>query len=421
MTTSATTVDASTHASERSVAAVWFDGKSSRRHPARLWRVGDELLLRAAGDATVEGTTDELPLAHAALAEVRVGSRIGDAPYPITFPGGGVALCADHAATDRLLGLGVAHDTVSRLERASMLVAVALAGLVAALWFAYQHLIPAATDFAAQRIPRETERHLGDVALKAMDRYGFKPSLLAESQQEKIRADFDRLAAAAGMRGQATLLFRKQSMNAFALPGGTVVLTDELVRALGDDHDALLAVLAHELGHQAHRDTLRHLISGSLTAVLVGAVTGDVSGVAAISTAVPSIASTLRFSRAIEAEADSYAFDLLRQTGHSPAAFARAMERMRAVQLCRLLRAKDRAAANRAPGPMYDPDEDPNPLTESSSTPERPPARCLSDPADYLRDRDAEVAKLDLEGGMLSYVSTHPATEERIARAKAAR
>lgn len=351
-----------------------------------------------------------------------MGSRVGDAPYSLSFPGGGLALCADHIAVEKLFQLDAQRRWISRMERAGAVVAIALAGLIAALVFSYQSLIPLLAEFVAQRIPRESERHLGEVALKAMDRYGFKSSRLDGAWQMRIRADFDRLAAVADLSTITRLEFRKHSPNAFALPGGTVILTDDLVHTLKDDHEALLAVLAHEIGHQAHRDTLRHLLSGSISAVLVAAVTGDISGVAAVTTAIPSIAYALKFSRSVEAEADDYAFDLLRRAGHTPAAFARAMERIRAVQLCKMLRMKDRADAGRAPGPMYDLDaDDPASLSQSSSTPERPPAKCISDPEAYLRGREKDYAKIDLSGGVLSYVSTHPADEDRIARARAAR
>lgn len=399
-------------------AAIWFDGTTSRRRAVQLWRAGDDVCL-----ANNEAGHDAAGLiAQAHVGEVRVGSRIGNAPYPLSFPAGGLAFCADHAAIEQMFGLDRAQHWVSRMERAGSVVAVALVGLIAALWFAYQALIPKAAEFAATRIPRETEQHLGELTMKAIDRAGFKSSRLDEPWRQRIRADFAQLAAAAGLDGRVDIQFRQHSMmNAFALPGGHVVLTDPLVRALKDDHEALLAVLAHELGHQAHRDTLRHLISGSLSAVLIGAVTGDVSGVAALSTAIPSIAQTLKFSRTVEAEADDYAFALLQRTGHSAAAFARAMERMRASQLCKMLRAQDRADARRSPGPTHDSNvDDPESLSPSSTTPARPPARCNSDPAAYLNGRDADVAKLNLQGGLLSYVSTHPATEDRINRARSA-
>ncbi len=50
-------------------------------------------------------------------------------------------------------------------------------------------------------------------------------------------------------------------INAFAVPGGTILVTTALMEAVGDDEE-LAFVLGHELGHFAHRDHLRGLGSG---------------------------------------------------------------------------------------------------------------------------------------------------------------
>lgn len=61
--------------------------------------------------------------------------------------------------------------------------------------------------------------------------------------------------------------------NAFALPDGTLVVTDELVELAGDNDDEVLAVLAHELGHIHERHGLRLLrtqgLSGEPLAVML--------------------------------------------------------------------------------------------------------------------------------------------------------
>ena len=56
--------------------------------------------------------------------------------------------------------------------------------------------------------------------------------------------------------------------NAFALPSGIIVVTDELV-ALSEDDDELAAVIAHELGHVHHRHIMRTVIQNSAAALLV--------------------------------------------------------------------------------------------------------------------------------------------------------
>src|SRR5690606_8207508 len=109
-------------------------------------------------------------------------------------------------------------------------------------------------------------------ALKEVDANFLKPSKLAPERQAELRAGFVRLATLVGpdlqrYRGYSpplTLEFRSGiPANAFALPGGTIVMTDAMVeqaRRSGTGDTALLGVLAHEIGHVQHRHTTRMLV-----------------------------------------------------------------------------------------------------------------------------------------------------------------
>lgn len=413
--------------------AVWFDGKSSRRQAARLVVVGDEVRVvvprshEASSDemdATpldadgTPSTTDDVTLASAARDALRISSRIGNTPYRVEFPDGGLAICADAPAVEGMFHVDTKGHWLPRMERASAVVAIALFGLIAAVYVAYERVIPSAADFAAQRIPRESEGALGDIAMDSLDRFGFKKSLVSDAEQTSIKKDFDELAKAAGLSDVVSLHFRAAPPNAFALPGGSIILTDPLVALFRDDRRMLRAVMAHEMGHEQRRDSLRHLLAGSFSAVVMGAVAGDVSGVAALSLTVPALTTTLHYTRNIEAEADAYAFDLLKKTGVSPKDFADAMRRLRAMSQCVSLRIADRRAANRLPWDPYE--DDPNDLSASGTTPERPPALCFSDPDSYLKEREADIKTFDLSSGPLLYLSTHPIDGDRIKAAEAA-
>jgi Zn-dependent protease with chaperone function len=100
----------------------------------------------------------------------------------------------------------------------------------------------------------------------------------------------------------------KIGANAFALPGGFVVLTDELV-ALAETDLEIIAVLMHELGHVEMRHTLRQTLQGALPGLLLAAMTGDVDSLAS---GLPAALMQLRYSRQMETEADAYALASLR-------------------------------------------------------------------------------------------------------------
>jgi Zn-dependent protease with chaperone function len=124
---------------------------------------------------------------------------------------------------------------------------------------------------------------------------------------------------------------RKLGANAMALPDGTIVVTDWMVRLVQTKDNQLdeagkaqlAAVLAHEVGHIQHRHAARSMTGSSLTAALSAALFGDFSAVAA---GVPAVLTQMQYSRRMEMDADNYAVAQLRRQGQSPAAFIQALE-----------------------------------------------------------------------------------------------
>jgi predicted Zn-dependent protease len=87
-------------------------------------------------------------------------------------------------------------------------------------------------------------------------------------------------------------------------------------------------VLAHEIGHVELRHTLRSVLQNSVTAVVVATVTADAASLSVAVAGLPVLVAQTKYSREFEAAADDFAFRLLKQKGHSPAAFASLMERL---------------------------------------------------------------------------------------------
>ena len=116
--------------------------------------------------------------------------------------------------------------------------------------------------------------------------------------------------------------------NAFAIPGGYVYVTRQLV-ALMNNEAELAGVLGHEVGHVAARHAskresaaTRNTILGVLGSVLAGAVLGD-SALGQLGQKLFSTGSqllTLKYSRAQESEADSLGVTYLRRAGYDPRA-----------------------------------------------------------------------------------------------------
>jgi Zn-dependent protease with chaperone function len=169
---------------------------------------------------------------------------------------------------------------------------------------------------------------LSDQTLAALDGRVLKPTELEPHRQQQVATRFERLRLPdAGQRVRFKVLFRKSDLlgaNAFALPSGTIVVTDELV-ALAKDDDEIAAVLAHEAGHVVRRHGVRQLLQDSVVSLSVTWFIGDISSLVALA---PTALLQADYSRELEREADRYAADTLRLNHVSLEVMARMLVRL---------------------------------------------------------------------------------------------
>ena len=166
--------------------------------------------------------------------------------------------------------------------------------------------------------------------LAAMDRLFADPTALSQSDQDMVRDVFDAIKAHApdAPYGDYTLQFRNADQigpNAFALPGGTVVVTDALVAEFGDP-DIIAGILGHELAHVSERHSLQQLYRSLSIYVLVALMAGDVGPILEDVLLEGSALASLAYSREHEASADRIGVKTSYAAGYDPAALAEFFE-----------------------------------------------------------------------------------------------
>lgn len=109
--------------------------------------------------------------------------------------------------------------------------------------------------------------------------------------------------------------------NAFALPGGVIVITPALLRTLEQESE-LAAILAHEMGHIE----CGHCLAGVKYELLFKKI-GDAT-LGQLADFATTVFLRHSFSKTQESEADEYAFELLAQTAYDPGAMSRAFQRL---------------------------------------------------------------------------------------------
>jgi Zn-dependent protease with chaperone function len=298
-----------------------YDGQTSRNWPA---------VLRDNGNGEVQFSWAEGSSSYL-LGAVTVSSRLGNTPRYINMPDGWKFESRDNDAIDALLAKHRLHGwqtLVHKLESRWHYVLASLLFVVAFVWAMLQYGLPAAAEVIAFHLPATVTDGVSKQTLASLDEHFFETSKLPDATQKRLKARFAQMTAPLNGLYRFELQFRKGGevlgANAFALPSGTVVMTDELVE-LADNENQLVAVLAHELGHVVNRHGLRQILQHSVLTLFLAYATGDVSSVAV---ALPVMLVQLGYSRDFEREADDYAYDYLLNHQIATASFANILTRI---------------------------------------------------------------------------------------------
>ncbi len=140
--------------------------------------------------------------------------------------------------------------------------------------------------------------------------------------------------------GYHFLVIETDEINAFAAPGGLILVSRGLLRCCRSE-DALAAVLAHEIGHVEKQHGLNAIKRGRLTSALtifaveagknlVGENLAEVTK--AFEGSITDISSTLMnsgYSRSLENDADAAAVQILTRSGYNPQALVDMLTEMK--------------------------------------------------------------------------------------------
>ncbi len=188
----------------------------------------------------------------------------------------------------------VTHASTARLFCWGLAVAMAIVGLLRG--------IPRLADPLARVVPMQWEQMLGQQITESFVQDA--PICDDAAGQAALQVLVDRLAASAFTPFPFTIQVRSTPMvNAFALPGGRIVVFHGLVQA-AQSPEEVAGVLAHEMAHQIQRHPIRGLIRSMGLRMVSGVMLGGFSVAAASGAHLGEVLFGLSYSREDEAEAD---------------------------------------------------------------------------------------------------------------------
>jgi beta-barrel assembly-enhancing protease len=216
--------------------------------------------------------------------------------------------------------------------------------LAVALAFMYFIGLDLAVNGSLLVIPTRVDRMVGDAVTATFEANTLAPkdSLAVSALRRSVEA-LQAMSAAgreggqgAGIGGGADslriLIVADTSVkNAFAFPGGTILVYTGMLRML-DDQEEWLGLLAHESGHVKLRHGMRGIVRGSILGIGMSLVFGDLSGISAVAMDNAGSLLRLKYGRKDEAAADAFARERMAAAGYPPEALARLFRKFLALE-----------------------------------------------------------------------------------------
>ena len=306
---------------ENEVQGRFFQAGSAAAQGAKLQKNGN--ILQLVLDAESRLQTVEIE---------SVSDRLAGVAHKIVLKDVGVFECSDNDGVDAISGTGNSFfSRLTRVESSLPLVFVFAVLSVVILVSVYRFGIPALANGAAKVTPSSVLTLMDASSLQVVDRVFFSKSDLPDKRRDEVKALFDELIEQSGpQKLPFQLLFRDGGVigaNAIALPGGTVIITDQLIK-LSKSDDEIAGVLGHEIGHGELRHSLRQIYRVLGIGFMISVVGGD-SGQLVEDVVAQAVAlGNLSYTRSFEIESDHRSAELMVGLGRDPFAFIELLKRM---------------------------------------------------------------------------------------------
>lgn len=268
--------------------------------------------------------------------QLSIEPKLGEIPRDITFPNGYHFTPMENVQLHAWLEAHPSEffDWVHKLETKKHYLFITAIIVPLLMWALFTRGIPYGAEKIANTLSPETISSLLSIDTDDLiELQQITASQVSEADQARVTQLFEQALSYAQVSSfdyqlQFFQLAKQPKMiNAFALPNGNVVVTDEIVKQLSDEE--LLSVLLHEIGHVEERHGMRMLIEYSFSAIAYAFLIGGQEDMQNILVGVNNMVLQKQFSRSMESEADTFALTKLKRANISPLVFAAALQKLK--------------------------------------------------------------------------------------------
>jgi len=301
----------------------YFDGRDATRHSVTVRAAREGIDIRRIDGAPMWWPYDEVRLTQGTFRgePVRL-ERGGETPQ--------VLVVDSPAFMDALRAASPAHwgRAAAGRRRHWLLISVfAAAAAIVLGWSGYRWGVPYLADVAAARVPVEWEDQLGEAVADALAPVGDRCTAPRAVDAVNAIVGGLRRTLPASPYTYKVAIVKMPLANAFAAPGGHIVVTSEML-ARTRSPEELAGVLAHEIQHVEHRHGTKALLRGVSMRILISALVGDARGLSETLGAAATFGD-LRYRRADELTADREGMRLLQAARVAPRAMVTVFEILR--------------------------------------------------------------------------------------------
>ena len=255
------------------------------------------------------------------ISSLSISPRVANTKRQIFTPDGNMFTTHDNDAVDAMMAkifpqnkntiASILYYIESHIVAINALVAVSIIAVVIFI----RLIFPAIITHIAFSIPISTLNLISEKTIEYLDNQFFTTTQLSPTRINTIHAQFKEFLSTIPDKSDFTfaIKFRHSSFigpNAFALPDGTIIITDDFVKLIQHKHE-LFTILAHETAHVLNRHGVRNILLNSGLLVVAIAIFGDVVSTTMIG--LPLLLIHNGYSRDFERQADLYAIEYCRK------------------------------------------------------------------------------------------------------------
>lgn len=198
-------------------------------------------------------------------------------------------------------------------------------GFLVILLALYLLFVPMLSEKIAGSVEPETERQIGDAVYDAM-----ASGMVEDTSASRVLNEFfSALDVETAYRIRISVV-KEQVVNAFALPGGRIVVYSALLDKIGS-YPELAALLSHEFTHVNNRHATKSIFRRMGSKVFLSLLFGKMGSVTAVLVNHADDLKSLTYSRSLEKEADLDGLSILTQRKIDPAGFTDLFHHLKAA------------------------------------------------------------------------------------------